>query len=144
MTQVTSQALQKVRKGTAEKVIPQMTARKLQGTVQTWRRSFQTRAAATGQADSHQPCTMNDQWWWWRWAKTTSSLEVPRPEGLVSDLWWCCTMQTFERGDSEFVIVWESRTVGKEDKKEHKKAYTILLAVWQWQPKVAQIHVHDH
>ena len=28
---------------------------------------------------------MHDQWWWWRWAKTTSSLEVRRPQELVSD-----------------------------------------------------------
>jgi len=51
MTQVTSQAVQKVGKVTAEKSSLETAARKLAVTVQMWRGSlFQTRAASTGKS----------------------------------------------------------------------------------------------
>jgi len=77
-----------VRTGTAEKMSLQTTA---ENSVRTWRGavvwSRQSRSGdqESSVADSRQTLTTDDQWRWWRWAKTTSSLEVRRPEELVSE-----------------------------------------------------------
>ena len=92
ITQVTSQALKKVGKGTSEKMSLETKTRcgRCRRDV-TWRcSSFQTRGGRQWRPEKL-GCrqSTDDQWWWWRWAKTTSSLEVRRPEELVSEVCRC-------------------------------------------------------
>jgi len=54
-------------------------------------------------ADSGQPCTLNSQHWWWSTAQVSPGLGIDRALELISEVWWCCLMQTLVHKNSKLM-----------------------------------------